>query len=597
MASPVTIQRFQNEIARDPKVFLLASRVNVFTSGQAAFKAFGLSEPSRVVVDVSAAEVGPAEGRQAVDDGLVQSVRWAKQPGGVVRVVLDLSRPAPFRVNCLDAPPRLVVEVDRLEVTLFDVRAGALRVIPFDDYLRGVLAAEMPASFQEEALKAQAVAARTYTLKRLRAFGGAGCSRHAGADVCSDPAHCQDHMGLEARKALWKEDFPEYEGRLGSAVAATRHQYLTFGGALAEAVYHSTCGGHTASAEEVWGKAVPYLGGVPCEYCQISPRYRETRRLDLADLCGRLGVEGLRVRKTSPSGRAVEVGALGRVMSGNDLRAALGLPSTLVEGLLGEVTLTTGGYGHGVGLCQWGAEGQARKGRGFREILYFYYPGTVVAGESWAASGGSVPPTPGNPDSGAPGGPGPSGPGNGGGGGQLPLVVLDPGHGGDDPGAVGPDGLTEKSVNLDVAAAAAAGLDGKARVLLTRTGDDAVSLRARTDLANANRATVFVSVHANGSVDPKAAGTETYSYPGSTLGALAASALQKQCVAALRRPDRGVKTANFFVLRETECPAALVETLFVTNPKEAALLADPAVRRKAGEAVAAGILDYLARVK
>lgn len=584
------VLRIRHELYQDPKSYLLASRVTVETTGTIGFKWFRLESPDRVVFDFSPAGVELPDGALPADDGLVKTVRWARQPGDTVRVVLDLARPAPFRARWLSGPPRLVIDVDRLEVTLYDHRRSTLLVLPFDDYLVGVLAAEMPAGFQVEALKAQAVAARTYALRKLRVFGGSGCAKNPGADLCSDPGHCQGYLGRDELRAAWKEDFDKNLARLAGAVAGTRELVLAFGGALADAVYHSTCGGHTASAAEVWGRPVPYLPGAPCEYCVISPHYRETRRLPLAELDRSLGSPLLAVESVTPSGRAERVVAGARALSGAEARQRFGLSSGLIEDIAGDVAITTRGWGHGVGLCQWGAEGQARLGRTFREILSYYYPGASVAGVPFSPPDGpEQPPVPG-PSPGPRPGPAPSP-------GPLPVVVLDPGHGGSDPGATGPGGETEKDANLAIALVAAEFLDGRVDLSLTRRDDSTVSLRQRTDLANSKRAALFVSIHNNGSVDPRASGTETYHYPTSRLGASLATFIQKRLVAALRRPDRGVKQAHFFVLRETACPAALAEGLFVTNPDEAALLRSPAVQRAAGEAIAAGILDYIGRVR
>ncbi len=587
------VRRIEHDLYQEPANYLLTSRVTVETTGPVGYKWFWLKDPIRLVFDLSPAGAAPADGMLAVDGGLVKAVRWGRHPGDVVRVVLDLARPAAFRAGWLSGPPRLVVDLDRLEVTLYDHVKAHLEVLPLDAYLTGVLAAEVPPTFQPEALKAQAVAARTYALRKLRVFGGAGCSRGAGADVCTDPGHCQGYASLESLRATWKEDFEHRWELLAAAVDATRQLYLTYGSALAETVYHSTCGGHTASAAEVWGRAAPYLSGVPCEYCQISPHYRKTTRLSLADASQALGQDLAAVRATTASGRAAEVAVAGRRFSGNAFRGALGLPSTLVENVAGDLAVTTRGFGHGVGLCQWGAEGLARVGRGFREILLYYYPGTAVGGVSFGPDAG-VPaePAPAPPAPAPTPAPSPSaGPG------ALLVVVLDPGHGGSDPGATGPGGLAEKDVNLAIALVVAEVLAGRVNLLLTRRDDRTVSLGARTSLANQNKAALFVSVHGNGSVHPEAAGTETYHYPGSRLGAALAGYVQHRLVAALRRRDRGVKQADFFVLRETRCPAALAEVAFVTSPEEAKLLADRAFRRKAGEAVAAGILDYLGQMR
>ncbi|MGB9919783.1 MAG: N-acetylmuramoyl-L-alanine amidase [Moorellales bacterium] len=187
------------------------------------------------------------------------------------------------------------------------------------------------------------------------------------------------------------------------------------------------------------------------------------------------------------------------------------------------------------------------------------------------------------------------------------LVVLDPGHGsqqswGSDPGAVGPTGLKERDVVLAVALEAKRLLEERGgRVMLTRTGEvTSLSLYDRAALANQQGAQVFVSIHANSSPSPDLDGTCTYycvpahlEYQREARRSLAFS-LQQALVSRLGRPDKGVRQANFAVLRATEMPSALVELAFISNPNEERLLADPAFQRLAAQALVEGIVDFLA---
>lgn len=180
------------------------------------------------------------------------------------------------------------------------------------------------------------------------------------------------------------------------------------------------------------------------------------------------------------------------------------------------------------------------------------------------------------------------------------IIIIDAGHGGRDSGAVGPAGLREKEITLAVALQVADILLGiGVEPQLTRNTDKhfatsvSADLAARTKLANKAGAALFVSVHCNSSTDLSATGTETYHYPNSVAGNRLANYLQRQLVAALGLRDRGVKSENFAVLRETTMPAALVELAFISNPQEEALLRNTAVQQKAAWAIAAGIGEYL----
>jgi N-acetylmuramoyl-L-alanine amidase len=206
----------------------------------------------------------------------------------------------------------------------------------------------------------------------------------------------------------------------------------------------------------------------------------------------------------------------------------------------------------------------------------------------------------------------------------LPYVAVDPGHGGGDTGAVGelPPGtvtgltprtdsqgrtvLMEKDVNLDIGLRLDAWLRANgARTLLTRTQDlaggdrpyttEGADLRARTDAANAARVDIFVSIHNNAMSSRAGSGTETFHYHYSSAASRTlASAVQTKMVEVLGIPDRGVKTAGFYVLRHTRMPAILVEGGFLTNAGDVLLLADPAVRQRLAEAIGRGIAVYAA---
>ncbi|MGF1570782.1 MAG: N-acetylmuramoyl-L-alanine amidase [Nodosilinea sp.] len=174
------------------------------------------------------------------------------------------------------------------------------------------------------------------------------------------------------------------------------------------------------------------------------------------------------------------------------------------------------------------------------------------------------------------------------------VVMLDPGHGGADPGAIGIGGLQEKGVALAVAQHTAAALSAQGIIVqMTRQGDQTVDLQPRVDQAEAATATVFVSIHANAvnMQRPEVNGLETYYY--SEAGATLATVLHRRVLGSLTMNDRGVRQARFFVLRRTSMPAALIEIGFVTGATDAPKLRDPQWQAQMGQAIANGVLDYL----
>lgn len=282
---------------------------------------------------------------------------------------------------------------EKITVHLFLNECSRLRRLELEDYLTGVIAGEMPASFGLEALKAQAVAARTVTVKRMRAFGGRGSSAHPRADLSNDPREGQ--AWLSRRDMLKKWGFWGYfrnRARITGAVKSTAGLVLTYNGELIDAVYHSTSGPRTENAGEIWGSDLPYLQSVNCPFGQHSPRYKEEKLISFADFWAGLGAElaaepanknkppDLRILEYTAGGRVKTLSVNGRKMQGEAFRRQLGLNSSRFSWRLlpDAVLLQTTGYGHGVGLCQYGADGLARRGWDFRSILKYYYRGVDI---------------------------------------------------------------------------------------------------------------------------------------------------------------------------------------------------------------------------
>ncbi|HHW13022.1 MAG TPA: stage II sporulation protein D [Firmicutes bacterium] len=287
-----------------------------------------------------------------------------------------------FLVKCTPAPPGITVQ-------LYLNEEKKIIALDLEEYVKGVVAAEMPAEFDLEALKAQAVAARTVAVRRMRRFGGTGYPAAPGADLSDDVRDSQAWLGrrqLIAKWGLW--NYPRYWRKISAAVEGTSGLILTYEGRPIDALYHSTSGPRTANAEELWGKPVPYLKSVPCSFGQHSPRYRQERVFTVQELLSALGLAeeraagglALRILKRTPSGRVDTMQIGTHVFSGTELRSRLGLASTnfTVHSREGKVVFTTVGYGHGVGLCQYGADGMAKAGKTFQEILQYYYQGVEL---------------------------------------------------------------------------------------------------------------------------------------------------------------------------------------------------------------------------
>ncbi|NLC07174.1 MAG: SpoIID/LytB domain-containing protein, partial [Syntrophomonadaceae bacterium] len=161
-------------------------------------------------------------------------------------------------------------------VAVLNHQTNTVMNLPLETYLVGVVAAEMPASFEQEALKVQAIVARTYALKRLDMYTASPNPEHPEADVCTDSRHCQAWKSeAELRRQWGLIKFPMYYKKIIAAVESTKNKIITYEDKLIDPVYHSTCGGRTENSEDVWAKAIPYLRSVPCKWDQTAPRYEE----------------------------------------------------------------------------------------------------------------------------------------------------------------------------------------------------------------------------------------------------------------------------------------------------------------------------------
>ena len=268
-------------------------------------------------------------------------------------------------------------------------RDGQVSQMTMADYLWGVVAAEMPASFEPEALRSQAVCARTYSLWKLRAK-----SHEAdGADICADSSCCQAYLSRQDAAQRWGEGTaPAYTAKIAAAVADTDGQVLTYGGAPIQAVFFSSAAGATEDASAVWGKSLPYLVSVDSPEGEEVPNYRSTVTLTADQVKKTVAEAGLDCDLSggpsgwfqdltrTASGRVAAVKLGGVELSGGACRSLFALRSACfdVTEQDGIFTFSVTGYGHGVGMSQYGANAMAKEGAGWREILAHYYTGAQL---------------------------------------------------------------------------------------------------------------------------------------------------------------------------------------------------------------------------
>jgi stage II sporulation protein D len=280
------------------------------------------------------------------------------------------------------------------KVNVIISKENIIKEISLEDYVIGVVAAEMPAEFGIEALKAQSVAARTYALAHVKELGGTPCKNGNGADLC-DTVHCQAYMTKEERMKLWSKSSGEkYWDKIKMAVEATQGQVLSYNNSLVMAPYYfATSSGKTENSEDVFTTTVPYLRSVESPGEEVANNFKSSKLFKYKDLSQIINDNYSSAKVTSAnikkqitiidrtdagSVKTIKIGNI--TITGSKFRAMLGLKSSnfQIKFNSNDVEIGSSGYGHGVGMSQWGANAMAKQGKSYIEILSHYYQGTEL---------------------------------------------------------------------------------------------------------------------------------------------------------------------------------------------------------------------------
>ncbi len=251
---------------------------------------------------------------------------------------------------------------------------GLITNIEIEEYVIGVVGAEMPASFNEEALKAQAIIARTYAVSVLNK-----------GKILTDTSSTQNYKDNNELKKMWGSNYDKYYNKIKRAVNDTKGIYLTYDGKIIDAVYHSTSNGQTESAEYVWGTSKPYLVSVSSPYDTTNKSFNYEKFIAYADISKKLNMDinentEIKVLSKTAGDRIEKISINNKIYSGVELRSLLSLRSADFEITKEEngLSFKTKGYGHGVGMSQYGANGMAKTGSSYKEILTHYYKGVKL---------------------------------------------------------------------------------------------------------------------------------------------------------------------------------------------------------------------------
>ncbi len=299
---------------------------------------------------------------------------WEQQPLALPKVEQELSK----------------VHVRKKQLQIKNASTGKNERMDLEDFVKGAVCSEMPATFHIEALKAQAVSARTWACYQQQWQEKHPDPKLSGADFQSDPDNWKGYVTKKQAKERFQDHFEEWWGLIAQAAEETKGQIMCWEDEPIAAAYHAISPGRTEDAYNVWGRSIPYLKPVPSRGDQLAPGYEETKTVSQQEMKELLKGFGavlgddpstwIKIESRSPGGFVLNMTVGGAAISGLNFREKCALRSSCftIDYRNGTFSITTQGYGHGVGLSQYGADFMARQGSSYQEILEHYYPGAKL---------------------------------------------------------------------------------------------------------------------------------------------------------------------------------------------------------------------------
>ncbi|SUY41797.1 stage II sporulation protein D [Clostridium perfringens] len=283
---------------------------------------------------------------------------------------------------------KLVDVVNLKEVEVYISKENKVEKVPLEEYVLSVVSSEMPATFHEEALKAQSILARTFVINKLIT----GCNNIKEGNIC-DTTHCQAYLNINERKKAWGKEGDEYLKKLKKVVKETEGKVLSYNDQLVKyPQYFSTSSGNTEDAVAVFSEDVPYLKSVQSPGEEISPKYESEISISISDFKGKIKKsipnsnlgnninEEVKILSRNKGGTVDDIKIGDVTIKGKEFRKIFGLNSAnfTLEVLEDKINIKCLGYGHGVGMSQWGANVMAKEGSKYDEILEHYFKGSKI---------------------------------------------------------------------------------------------------------------------------------------------------------------------------------------------------------------------------
>ena len=457
-----------------------------------------------------------------------------------------------------------------MQCNIYDWENSAGFSIPMEELIGRIAAFNIKETSHAETAKCFAVIARTELARRFHIYGGCGCEKHSGYELCTEPGHCLE-FGLP------KINISE---SIIKAIRATKNLIMTFDGKPIKPYFHYRCGGATENSENVIGNKITYLRKVFCEYCDSTDDEGKDKFFSLEELEKLLNVKIERPKDVyydikgifqnldiDDQGRIKSLNIGGKFFKGTEIMERLGLNSTRFNYMPVRFLINCIGSGHGLGLCITGAEEMARRGMDYKDILNYYYTGIELEEMEFPEENKPL---------------------------KGKVIVLDGASGeGDIYEGKGIGGLREGEVNLKIVLELEHLLkEAGARVYLTRNGQEHLNLSERADIANNVKPDFFISLCQGIFPNQSASGTEAYHYREDKEAMKLGNIILDEVCKELKCKNRGLRTADFYLLKEVKCSTLQLNLLYITNPEDEKKLADPGIRRKAAEAIAESMRRY-----
>lgn len=446
-------------------------------------------------------------------------------------------------------------EADTLEVKVFNVDTQEVEKSNMNNIIEEILMSLDISFFNIEAIKAHAIMIRTYLVKKMRFFGGSGVKFH----FC-DITNKENEYIIKSNKEIkekYGDSYDEVNKIMKRAIDETKNKIIIMNNKPIYPRFHETCGGATENSEMVGVNKIMYLRKVLCEYCTKSPYYEEYVEISTDELINKLDIaidesnplksaeiEGIIYEPIrDKSGRITSIKVGHKEIKGSELVEKLSLNSTRFGWKPVGFKIYTRGKGHGLGLCQYGANEMALNHIDSEEIIKYYFTGVKFTEIEIPNK-------------------------------EKPLynkiIVIDPGHGGEcSEDNVGKLGNREKDINLQIGLKLKTKLEELgAKVIITREKDEYVSLSKRASMSNEVMPHFFLSIHQNSFMNSKIYGSEIYIYRGDEESKNLAQTILKHISDNMDTVTRGVKTADFYLLREVHSSALQIEVGFITNEEE-----------------------------